>query len=373
MGVNFPNAPTAGQIFNASPGVSFVYRNSKWVPAPLKTALPRNYLINPAMQVSQENGDVQTATATGISFYPADQWWAVFEMFAGGFWVQRGRTTDTGNDLIAIRCETPVPSPAADAHIQLFQYLEGQRVAEFQWGTAKAQQAIFRFNFYSNQGGTYTVQVKNITGTRTFLAMFVVPANTWRQVSTVVPGDTTGTWANDNTTGIQVGIGLAAGTTYGGGASGWQNGNKVTVAGSINGAAVAGTFLFADAGWYLDPYKTGVAPPFVVPFIGDEIRRCQRYWYRGYQLHGPIVAPDQVRGGARHPTIMRAMPSTAIVGTPRIFDLSSTPLITTASNACNELSVDVHNSVSPASLVTARAGANYWNGPDSYIAINARL
>jgi hypothetical protein len=71
MAANFPSSPTEGQVHNVSPGNSFVFLSGVWVPAPVKTALPKNYVVNPSMQISQQNGDV-AGTVTG--YYPADQW-----------------------------------------------------------------------------------------------------------------------------------------------------------------------------------------------------------------------------------------------------------------------------------------------------------
>lgn len=362
MGINFPSSPADGAILNASPGVSFVARGGKWQPAPLKTALPKNYLVNPTMQVSQENGDVQSATGPSVQFYAADQWFAAFDMGAGGFWVQRGRTTDTGNDLIMLNCVTPVASPGVNAHWQLFQYIEGQRAADFQWGTPKAQQAIFHFNFLVNQGGTYTVHIKTLNGSRCFLAPFVIPSNVWKQFDIIVPGDTTGTWPIDNTGGIQVSIGLAAGSTFGGGTAGWSAVNKVTIAGSTNGAAVAGAFLFGDAGFYLDPYLTGVAPPFEVPTMLNEIRRCQRYWYKAFGARGLVVSAAVLNAlNNIHPVPMRAKPTAAISGTATGYDCSTTPAITSiSSNPSNSWALELNTGTT--GLIAARPGGHIWGG-----------
>ena len=61
---------------------------------------------------------------------------------------------------------------------------------------------------------------------------------------------------------------------------------------------------------YADPYLTGVAPPFEVPNITDDLRRCQRYWYRAYGLRGWTIAANTVSGmSIKHPAPMRAKPS----------------------------------------------------------------
>ena len=73
MAINFPSSPIEGQVHNVSPGKSFVYRSGAWAQAPMKTALPKNYVVNPAMTVSQQNGDVASTGATFNGYFPADQ------------------------------------------------------------------------------------------------------------------------------------------------------------------------------------------------------------------------------------------------------------------------------------------------------------
>lgn len=76
MAITFPASPTEGQVHNAAPGYSFVFRGGAWVPAPMKTALPRNLLLNPAMTINQQNTSAVmgvAGTATLVT-YPADQW-----------------------------------------------------------------------------------------------------------------------------------------------------------------------------------------------------------------------------------------------------------------------------------------------------------
>lgn len=71
MAVNFPNAPTPGQTF-ISGKTLWTYTNGAWRASPLPTALPFNYIVNPSMVVSQQNGTTSGGAAT--NYYPADQW-----------------------------------------------------------------------------------------------------------------------------------------------------------------------------------------------------------------------------------------------------------------------------------------------------------
>ena len=47
MGINFPSTPAEGQVLNVSPGKSFVFKSGLWRKAPMTTAMPKNYIVNP--------------------------------------------------------------------------------------------------------------------------------------------------------------------------------------------------------------------------------------------------------------------------------------------------------------------------------------
>ena len=71
MGINFPSTPAEGQVLNISPGKSFVFRSGLWRKAPMTTAMPKNYIVNPSMQISQQNTIPRHRLRI---IYAADQW-----------------------------------------------------------------------------------------------------------------------------------------------------------------------------------------------------------------------------------------------------------------------------------------------------------
>jgi hypothetical protein len=373
MGINFPSSPADGQIFNASPGVSFVARSGRWAPAPLKAALPRNYLINPAMQVSQEWGDAASPAAVSGSYYLADQWIAQWNFNTGVFAVSRGRSSPAGGDYATLSCST-VGTLAAASQMQFGQFMEGQRVADFQFGTVKAQQAIFNFNLIANFTGTYAVNIRNTDNTRSYLAPLVIAnANVWNNYTFVIPGDTTGTWANDNTRGMSIGFGFAGGSTYTG-VAGWQNGLMMVLPGQNSIMGNVGSVLIGDLGFYRDPYLTGVAPSFVVPSFADEIRRSQRYFYRAFGLWGVTTGATTVgRAGLRHPVPMRTTPVGSIKGTPKCYDMGVTPIVTALATVCNSYAAEFDITCAAGGFTAGRAATMYYQSENDYIAMSARV
>lgn len=376
MAINFPSLPTEGQVLNVSPGVSYVFKkepywtNGAWQPAPMKTALPKNFVINPSMSVSQEMVDAVTAAVATGFFYPADCWNASWGTTGGSANVRRSRASDDGHDYIYLANITAL-TPTAGEYLQFLQNIEDQRCADFKWGTAEGKQGVFRFKFNTNAvgGGTYSVQIKGGPTIHTWLAPFTAAANTWQVFEFAVPPPPTasGVWGT-----LQLSLGFGSGTTYGGGVAGWQAGNKVQMAGNTNGFAANTYYLLTDVGFYLDPYKTGVAPPFEEPIYADELRRAMRYWYRGYNFNGPVVTAAISRGGNRHPVPMRTTPSYAIVGTPKIYDLVVTPTITSVGSGSNAQSTDLQITTA-GGLTAGRPGVNYFQTVDHYLAVSARL
>jgi hypothetical protein len=288
-----PGPLTPGQLwYESDSGNTYLWYQdadtSQWVQqniaAPITempsglTAETRNRIVNGAMQISQENG--VTSVASGS--YPVDQ----ILLGSNIATVTAAKAVLGVNASMPYACSTTIgtgkPALASADLWHLVQYIEGTRIADFRWGTGQAKQAVARFSAYSNAAGTFTFYIKNAVPDRTFLAPFTIAAAlTWQDFSIVIPGDTTGTWASDTSTGLRFGWGFAAGSTLNTGVAGWQAGNPVQMAAHTNLAATAGnSFYVTNVGLYLDPLNSGVPPRWQMPDEAEELRACQRYWSR---------------------------------------------------------------------------------------------
>lgn len=323
-----PTDPYNGQLWwNANNGKLYTWyvdvNSGQWVQtaghsgAAYKTAETRNRVVNPAMQVSQENGDTG-ATITGVNYWPVDQWFATASIAAasaGRVLVANG-LSPRGNRALYAGVSTAKPTLAAGDYLQILQNIEGLQVADLQWGTPTAEQVVVRFSAWANVAGTYTFNLVNSpTYNRTFLAPFTLPtANTWAEFIVVIPGDTTGTWDKGGAAGLRIGFAFLAGTTYATGVPGWQAGSIPALTGISNGASMAGgTLYIADVGLHRDPLKTGKAPPFETPDYGDALERCRRYWQNlGMVELSYVDARQQIVTSM--PTPMRTTPVLANLG-----------------------------------------------------------
>jgi hypothetical protein len=278
-----PVSPSPGTLWLKSDSFALYIwyvdaNSSQWVqinftPSSGLTAEARNRIVNGAMQISQENGET-SITTTG---YIADQWRtqiAGIVYSAGktpGFHQIRGVVT-TGKAL------------AAGDYFSIVHPIEGIRIFDFGYGAAGALPSVLRFETYCNVAGTYGISIRNGNAPdRTFVMPFTVPTpNVWTPITIPIPGDTTGTWANDNSYAMSISFTFACGTTYSAPSNGWQAGNFLAPPGISNGALTSGnTFYLRNVGLHLDPLATGIAPPWQMPDEAQELNACQRYFMTG--------------------------------------------------------------------------------------------
>lgn len=230
----------------------------------------RNRLVNPAMQISSVNGNT-SGTANGYA--PADNWATFRVTSAGTITTQRVQsvTPKGAKDRIRVTITAADASLAAGEYLTVTQAIIGQEVADFQYGGASAKQTVLRFLF-KGPAGTYAVRLINAASNRSYVALFTpAVANTDEIISLVIPGDVTGTWTTDGTTGLTLDIVLACGSTFQG-TTGWQSGNIMGTSAVSNGmGTISQVFEIGEAGLYLDPDSTGVAPAWELPSAAMEI------------------------------------------------------------------------------------------------------
>lgn len=287
--MNFPDNPNKGDYFNPGTGPLYQYDGVAWNLAPVRvaTAEERNRIVNPGMRVAQESGGM---LVTANSSYALDQYMMAWNgaMVMGTQAVQLA-TPGNSEWRERITVGTIDAAIAATEYVILVQRLEGCRIADFRWGTAEAKQVVLRFGF-KGPAGTYSVAIQNADGTRSYVVAFTITAaqaGTDTVQTFVIPGDVAGIWKTDNSLGMQLVWVFAAGTTYQTTPGAWAAGNFLAVAAQFNGAGGANTFELFDVGFYRDPDKTGIAPPFILPDYVDDVLLCQRY----FEIIGMTVMP----------------------------------------------------------------------------------
>ena len=175
----------------------------------------------------------------------------------------------------------------------------------------------FSFWFKASIVGTYSFVLKNGSAARSYVTTFVISsASTWQFITIPVVRDAAGTWATDNTTGMEISIGsLGGSTTQAPTLGSWQSGNYFSASTATAWAATTGaTIQIAQ----LMLNQGSVAAPFVLAggSYAGELALCQRY----YNCCNPGASGSVENSTTtlavsyKHPIQMRASPTLKISG-----------------------------------------------------------
>ena len=278
MAYTAPGTAVAGDVLTAVFWNAQVRDNMEAIAG---SPLARNILYNGAMQVVQRISSVASITTSG--YYTADRW--NLAPITMGTWTNSVESDGPSGSGLAkslkVLCTTADASPAAADQVFVQQIIEGQDLQRMAKGTSSAQQITLSFWVKSNVTGTYTILIYDDDNVRSVSASYTINASaTWQKVAITFPADTTGTITNDNTSGMTVRFNLGAGSNF-------TSGTLATTWGSYTAANTAvGQMNLASATnnyWQVTgvQLETGsVATGFEFLPFGDELRRCQRYYFR---------------------------------------------------------------------------------------------
>jgi hypothetical protein len=307
--LDFPSSPVEGQIYGG-----YLYSGGVWMQNGAlltPTAQARNRIVNPAMQISQENGNAAGTSVNG--YFAADQFYNV-AITAAAISIQRVQsvTPNGSKDRFRISTTSAGASVAANYVAAFSTAIEGIRIADFKWGTAQARQAILRCGFKA-PAGTYSVSVQNGAQARSYVVNFAIAAgqaNVDTEQVFIIPGDTTGTWSTDTSAGVRLFVAMVVGTDRQG-VAGWQAGERTGTSTNTNGFVSSGNvFELWDVGLYADPQNTGVAPAWVAPDEAQELAACQRYFqWVAFQFYGNVTSGLAYLGLGKIAVPMRVTPT----------------------------------------------------------------
>lgn len=232
----------------------------------------RNRIINGDMRVDQRNGGASVVVNTTAPF-PVDRWNTYSDI--ANMTAQRSTVAPAGFINSLLHTVTGGAAPTAAQISRLEQRIEGVNVTDLGWGTANAQAVTISFWVRCSVTGTHSGAVSNNGGNRSYPFVFTVSsANTWEYKTVNIPGDTTGTWTTDNTTGFKLMFNLGTGTTYLGTAGAWAASGLFGATGSVQLCATSGATLYLTG---VQVEVGTVATPFERRLYGQELALCQRY------------------------------------------------------------------------------------------------
>ena len=281
----------------------------------------RNVIGNGAMTCSQR----------GASFnQPADGAYTLDRFFTfrngeGIMDVEQSTTVPSGEGFKnSLKCTVDTVDTSLDSNDfgGLGTKVEGQDLASFHFGQATAKQFVLSFFVRSNITGTYSVSFRNGSANRYLVKEYTISsADTWQKVTITNLADTTGTWATDNTTGLDIRFCLWSDGDFDASASSsWATGNIIGSSSNVNWATSTSNSFYLT-GVQLEVGQNPTIFEHINNF-GEELARCQRYFHAVSGAGHPFpidsayaryITHGQDSNGTRwfyeYPVEMRAIPT----------------------------------------------------------------
>ena len=298
------------------------------------TITGRNLIINGAMAVNQR-GSVNTSD--GNTVYGLDRM-AVFLRGGPAATITQDTDVPSGQGFgysNKIDVTTGDALGTANDFCLFRQKIEGQNLQQLKKGTSSAESLTLSFWIKSTITGTYVLEIRDETNARDIHKTYTVSSsNTWEYKTLTFEGDTTGAIDNDNTSGLEVSWMLGQGTDYTSGTlnTTWASSvNANRAVGQVNAVSSASNNIYIT-GVQLEAGAT--ATPFEHRSYGEELRRCQRYYYK--------ISPGDTGaiGSGIHNTTAQA---TVLI--PYQVEMREGPTAVETSSTANEFDVRNDNSI----------------------------
>jgi hypothetical protein len=239
----------------------------------------RNRIINGDMRIDQRNAGASVTVNAANSVYSVDRFFGFGTASAGVFTLQQSSVVPAGFNNSIVATVTTASTPSTGQSYTLLQHIEGFNIADFGFGTANAQTITLSFWVRSSLTGTFGGSLRNDGANRAYPFSYTISsANTWEQKTITIPGDTTGTWATNNSIGIRLAFSLGAGADRLGTPGSWTSNGFSGATGQTNLISTSGA-TFYITGVQLE--AGSVATPFERRPYGTELALCQRYCLRG--------------------------------------------------------------------------------------------
>ena len=272
-------SPTLSGITSVSTTNLTVNGNAYPTAGPLSN---RNLIINGAMQVAQRG-----TSATNSGYGSVDRF---DNLYAFGTVTQSQESLASGDPYTEgfrnyLRLtNTSAGTDDAAEYRTIRHYIEAQNMAGSGWNyTSSSSYLTISFWARSSVSGTYYTLVRSHDGTtQAYTFSYTLTADTWTKVSHSIPGATSVAFDNDNNKGLDIRFLVDYGTNN------TDSGHTLNTWSAWSNTSQSPDFTHdwsgtADATFDLTGVQLEVgfvATPFEHRSYGDELRRCQRYYYK---------------------------------------------------------------------------------------------
>jgi hypothetical protein len=243
-----------------------------------------------------------------------------------GFTINQDTDVPTGNGFsnsLKFTMTTPETTIDADEYGRVETILEGQDVQLLKFGTSSAEAVTLSFWVKSNVTGNYAVSLFQEDDTRIIGSTYTVSSSaTWEKKVITFSGDNTGIIDNNNGKGLSLHWYMSAGSNF-------TSSDNTSWGASSNSklayGQVASVMSTTSGYWYITgvqlevgTYTSSTLPPFQFESFGDNLKRCQRYYYKlkndsgsatgAYWGNSIVDSSTTLKGTIRFPK-MRTVPS----------------------------------------------------------------
>jgi len=204
-------------------------------------------------------------------------------------------------------------SPDADDWSRLNMRIEAQDMKPFKKGTSNAEKYTLAFWVKATKTGTNTIELFDADNTRSIGGSYTISSsNTWEHKVVNFAADTTGAFADDNGEGLRISWSLSAGSNYTSGTlpSAWESSTVANTApNQVNHFdSTSNNFHITGVQLEVGEYTSSTLPPFQHESFGNNLARCQRYYYRANGRCGFGAGTGFVQDGAVKGYIYHTMP-----------------------------------------------------------------
>ena len=309
----------------------------------------RNLVHNGAMLVHQKGG---TITLSGLT--PHLDRFTAYKSNGGTQTVEQSTDGPEGfkNSLKVTNTGADSSVSSVD-RVAIIHRCEGQHISHLEWGTANAKTCTLSFYVKSSITGTHGGAFGNGSDNRAYPFTYTISsADTWERKIITVEGDTSGTWAINNTRSLQICWGLGVGSTFSGTADAWESADRNSATG-----ATTDFLTTANATWFLTGVQLEIgqnATAFEHEPFERTLAKCQRYYQiMGYNIQDYPPTSGYTDCHVTFLTQMRATPS-ATITQATLYNISGT-------TGVHELSVNscrLENQTSGNNVRTRQSGGS---------------